>query len=354
LLVCFISLVNILFLGIIVSLKSRYGEMDKLLSSIKTRLETYKQIKSFEKDALEASHNLEQWAEDLKYLNENDHDERTAESAESWLHSQIQTANQMQILVFDISQHGSDLLHMLDKQESQQIITSIGSSDSLTQGTSTSAASSSACVQQGGPTGDEGSGRAKSNDSSASSTPTTPNQHTLNWIKQQNALNKKSDQFNAVSNVRQRIQSFIEYLNEREKELHELALKQQRKLGQALQISQLENECTQLLGFISNIEMTLFAMLKFARALDEADQIKKEHELFKVNLERVSVNVNMLQTKAQRILYDRQQQPNRVVTKFEQLMSTLNSKWQMLLIYVDNRTRLVMAQINFYKYTDQV
>ena len=35
-------------------------------------------------------------------------------------------------------------------------------------------------------------------------------------------------------------------------------------------------------------------------------------------------------------------------------MSTLNSKWQMLLIYIDNRTRLIMAQINFYKYTDQV
>jgi lipid II:glycine glycyltransferase (peptidoglycan interpeptide bridge formation enzyme) len=62
----------------------------------------------------------------------------------------------------------------------------------------------------------------------------------------------------------------------------------------------------------------------------------------------------MLQTKAQRILYDKQQQPNRTVTKFEQLINSLNSKWQMLLIYVDNRTRLIMAQINFYKYTDQV
>ena len=35
-------------------------------------------------------------------------------------------------------------------------------------------------------------------------------------------------------------------------------------------------------------------------------------------------------------------------------MNNLNSKWQMLLIYIDNRTRLIMAQINFYKYTDQV
>lgn len=108
------------------------------------------------------------------------------------------------------------------------------------------------------------------------------------------------------------------------------------------------------MGFISNIEITLFSILKFARNLDEAEQIKKEHEIFKSNLDRVSVNVNMLQTKSQRILFDKQQQPNRTVTKFEQLLNSLNSKWQMLLIYVDNRTRLIMAQINFYKYTDQV
>ena len=164
--------------------------------------------------------------------------------------------------------------------------------------------------------------------------------------------------------ARQRIQSLVDYLNEREKELHELAIKQQRRLGQTLQINQLENECSQLLNYIANIEQTLFSLLKFARTLDEAEHIKKEHEMFKANLERVSTSVSMLQSKSQRILLDKhqqhsqqqqqQQQQNRVVTKFEQLMSTLNSKWERLLIHIDNRTRLIMAQINFYKYTDQV
>lgn len=155
-------------------------------------------------------------------------------------------------------------------------------------------------------------------------------------------------------------------MNEREKELHELAIKQQRRLGQTLQINQLEGECTQLLNYISSIEQTLFSLLKFARTLDEAEQTKKEHEMFKSSLECVSEKVNMLQSKSQRILFEKQQPPppqttmnnggggQRVLTKFEQMMNTLNSKWQMLLIYIDNRTRLIMAQINFYKYTDQV
>lgn len=313
--------------NIVSTVKNRYNEIDNLLTSIKHKLETNLQIKMFEKDALEASHNLEQWAEELKYLNENQNDDRTPESTESWLHSQIQTANQMQVLVFELLQRGSDLAAYLEKTENQSPISP---------------------SSQTASTADD---KSKTNDSSQPTTPTT-NQHTLNWLKQQNSLHKSENSLSLTA--KQRIQSFVEYLNEREKELHDLAIKQQRKLGQTLQINQLENECTQLLGFISNIELTLFSLIKFAVNLDEAETIKKEHELFKSNLERVSVNVNMLQTKAQRILYDKQQQQQRTVTKFEQLINTLNSKWQMLLIYVDNRTRLIMAQINFYKYTDQV
>ena len=328
-----------IFAGIINSVKSRYTEIDKLLTTIKTRLETNLQIKLFEKDALEASQNLEHWAEELKYLNENENEDKTAETAESWLHSQIQTANQMQVLVFELLQRGSDLVQHLEKNENSTSLNSL--TDILN--------------------GSNGNELDKSNDSSAPQTPTSANQHTLNWLKQQNSLNNgSSSSFKNENNLnaKQRIQSLVEYLNEREKELHELAIKQQRKLGQTLQINQLENECSQLLGYTSNIEVTLFSLLKFAHNLDEAEQIKKEHEMFKANLERVSVNVNMLQTKSQRILFDKQQQQQsqqqRPVSKFEQLMNTLNSKWQMLLIYIDNRTRLIMAQINFYKYTDQV
>ena len=328
-----------IFLGIISSVKNRYTEIDKLLTTIKTRLETNLQIKLFEKDALEASQNLEHWAEELKYLNENENEDKTAETAESWLHSQIQTANQMQVLVFELLQRGSDLVQHLEKNENSTSLNSL--TDILN--------------------GSNGNELDKSNDSSAPQPPTSANQHTLNWLKQQNSLNNgSSSSFKNENNLnaKQRIQSLVEYLNEREKELHELAIKQQRKLGQTLQINQLENECSQLLGYTSNIEVTLFSLLKFAHNLDEAEQIKKEHEMFKANLERVSVNVNMLQTKSQRILFDKQQQQQsqqqRPVSKFEQLMNTLNSKWQMLLIYIDNRTRLIMAQINFYKYTDQV
>lgn len=319
--------------GIVTTVKSRYSDIDTLLSNIKLKLESNLQIKFFEKDSIEASHNLEQWAEELKYLNENENEERTAESAESWLHSQIQTANQMQVLVFELLQRGSDLIQHLEKTESQSNL-AIDSNPSTP-----------AHV-------DENEGEENNETSNA-------NQHTINWVKQQNNLNNKQNN-EMTLNAKQRIQSFVEYLNEREKELHELAIKQQRKLGKTLQINQLENECSQLLSYISNIEMTLFSLLKFARNLDEAEQVKKEHEMFKTNLDRVSASVTMLQTKAQRILYDKQTHPSqqnqqqKSITKFEQLINNLNSKWQMLLIYIDNRTRLIMAQINFYKYTDQV
>ena len=111
--------------GIIASVKNRYTETDSLLATIKTRLETNLQVKLFEKDAIEASQNLEHWAEELKYLNENEHEDKTVESAESWLHSQIQTANQMQVLVFELLQRGSDLVQHLEKAENANALNSL-------------------------------------------------------------------------------------------------------------------------------------------------------------------------------------------------------------------------------------
>ncbi len=222
--------------AIVQSVRAHYTDVDNMLSGIKSKLEVHLQIKLFEKDALEASQNLEHWSEELKYLEENDAENRTSEMAESWLHSQIQTANQMQVHVFELLQRGSDLVQHLEN------------TDSL---------NASTCSL------------ASTNDGSLDASSST-NQHTLNWLKQQNSL--KSDSFVSAS---KRIQSLVEYLNEREKELHELAVRQQRKLGQTLQINQLETECNQLLAYIANVEMTLFSILKFARNLDEAEQIKK-------------------------------------------------------------------------------
>jgi hypothetical protein len=230
--------------GIVQSVRGHYADVDTLLGSLRAKLEVHAQIKLFERDALEASQHLDHWSEELRYLDDTHETEeaRSSEMAESWLHSQVQTANQMQAHVFELLQRGADLVQHLE------------ATDSLSN-------SSSAALQLD----------SSSLDSSASSA----NQHTLNWLKQQNTL--KSDSFVSAS---KRVQSLVEYLNEREKELHELAVRQQRKLGQTLQINQLETECNQLLAYITNVEMTLFSILKFARNLDEAEQIKKGTHYF--------------------------------------------------------------------------
>ena len=359
--------------GLLNSVRSRYKEIDQLLATVKSHIQLTLQTRHFEKDALEASHNLEQWAEELRYLDENESqallgasaavaasaagsDQNggagtvtsgpTAESVESWLHSQIQTANQMQVLVFELMQRGCDLIQHLDANASTGTNSSSETliNDCLNNGAVTTAATAAA------------------------------NQHTLNWIKQQNAqLNGGAcattttsvvDLSPSALSVKQRVQYYVEYLSEREKELHELAVQQQRRLGKTLQLTQLEAECGQLVGYLTQVEASLFGMLRFARSLDEAEQVRRDHESFKCNVEHVSVRVSMLQAKAQRVLADhkhqhqqqqqQQQQSSKSLSKFEQLSNTLNAKWQMLIIYVDNRTRLVMAQINFYKYTEQV
>ena len=107
----------------------------------------------------------------------------------------------------------------------------------------------------------------------------------------------------SISLSKKRIQTFMEYLNEREKELHSIAIEQQRKLGHKLQINQLESDCQQHLAYISQTENELFMKLKFAYNLNEAEEVRKDYELFKMNrIERIATNVSQLQTKADRIL----------------------------------------------------
>jgi hypothetical protein len=285
--------------SIVNSIINRHNDVNQLVISIKTRLEVNLQIKLFEKDSHEISKHLENWYEELKYVNENFNKTNDVNNSkfEQLLQNQIKTAGQMQLYVFELLQRGSELTQNLDKLEKSE------------------------------------------NESQ-----TVP--------------------MKSISLSKKRIQTFMEYLNEREKELHSIAIEQQRKLGHKLQINQLESDCQQHLAYISQTENELFMKLKFAYNLNEAEEVRKDYELFKMNrIERIATNVSQLQTKADRILVfenqalsSQQQQPqlNKNLIKFEQLMQTLNSKWQLLLIYIDNRNRLIMAQINFYKYTDQV
>lgn len=125
---------------------------------------------------MEASQNLEQWAEELKYLDSADELERSSETAESWLHTQIQTANQMQVLVFEILQRGSDLL------QQQQF-----SSDA--NNTPTPSAVLNELFSGAAEAAQANSPQPTSGPSTPTAGAATASQHTLNWLKQQNALN---------------------------------------------------------------------------------------------------------------------------------------------------------------------
>ncbi len=153
--------------NIVRAVVTRSNEIETLLANIKTRFDINLQIKLFEKDSNDATQSLEQWAEDLKTLLTNEASLgvrfKHIDSIESWLQMQIQTANQMQVFVFELLQRGTDLIQNLDKLENNTEL-----------------------------------------------------------FKVSNA---------SIGIAKQRIQSVIDYLNEREKQLHDLALQQQRKLG---------------------------------------------------------------------------------------------------------------------------
>jgi triple functional domain protein len=183
--------------------RTHFKDVDLIMTNLKAKLEHNLQMKTFEKDATECVHNLEQWSEELKIF---DHDSSSInisqDTAESWLHNQMQTSNQMQIHVFELVQRGSDIIQSLEQTEQAE------------QHENNQQIESAESIQL-------------NNES---------NQHTLNWLKHQNMMKSES-----LISSKQRIQSLIDFMNDREKELQELAIRQQRKLGQTLQINQLGN-----------------------------------------------------------------------------------------------------------------
>lgn len=179
--------------GILQNVRNRYSDVDKMLAQVKTRLAQHVQFKKFEKDGLEAAQNLEQWAEELKYLDSADavELERSNESAETWLHTQIQTANQMQVLVFELLQRGTDLIQQCDSQQQPPASPSAASaaqnSFTLNELFGTDANLSGAAGS--GTNGSSCSGPSTPTAAAAAAGAATASQHTLNWLKQQNALN---------------------------------------------------------------------------------------------------------------------------------------------------------------------
>ncbi|XP_064646133.1 triple functional domain protein-like isoform X3 [Lineus longissimus] len=147
-----------------------------------------------------------------------------------------------------------------------------------------------------------------------------------------------------------RIQLLLEYLHDRECELEDIAESKRNTLDQCVQLKQLEEEAKQVLCWIRNGESMLMGTFMCPNSLKEAELLKKEHEHFQLAIEKTHQSAIQATQKSDSMLHADHYATDQV----RAIAESVREKWQQLMYHAEERHKLVMASMNWYKTAEQV
>ncbi|XP_078043886.1 trio Rho guanine nucleotide exchange factor isoform X2 [Augochlora pura] len=245
-------------------------ELEDLWATRKLRLELCLRLRVFERDALEASGQLEMWAQELQ-------GPPREGSPEQLLRVHNDGVAHMQNTAFQVLQQGQELAQVLEQ--------------------------SGVCIMADG-------------------------------------------QHSAAS----RVQVLLEFLNEREMDAEDLAEMRRVRLEQASQLVQLQTDATHVANWIRNGEAMLLASLRVPENLQDAEQLRLEHEQFQVAIEKTHTSAVQVKHRADALVSANHYDPKSI----REVAEDVTKRWQQLVTCAEERHKLVTASINFYKTAEQV
>uniref|UniRef100_A0A1B0B9B4 Uncharacterized protein n=1 Tax=Glossina palpalis gambiensis TaxID=67801 RepID=A0A1B0B9B4_9MUSC len=154
----------------------------------------------------------------------------------------------------------------------------------------------------------------------------------------------------ATHTAQARIEYLLNFLREREIDLEELSEAKRAKLEQAVQLCQFQNDANQVISWIRNGEAMLVASFVTPNSLQEAEQLRKEHEQFQVAIEKTHTSAVQVKYRADALINANHYDPQSI----REISDDVTKKWQQLVTYAEERHKLVTASINFYKTAEQV
>ncbi|KAK2576355.1 hypothetical protein KPH14_005709 [Odynerus spinipes] len=245
-------------------------ELEELWATRKLRLELCLRLRVFERDALEASGQLEMWAQDLQ-------GPPREGSPEQLLRVHNDGVAHMQNTTFQVLQQGQELAQVLEQ--------------------------AGVCIMADG-------------------------------------------QHSATA----RVQVLLEFLNEREMDAEDLAEMRRVRLEQAAQLVQLQTDATHVANWIRNGEAMLLASLRVPENLQDAEQLRLEHEQFQVAIEKTHTSAVQVKHRADALVSANHYDPKSI----REVAEDVTKRWQQLVTCAEERHKLVTASINFYKTAEQV
>ncbi|XP_034255517.1 kalirin isoform X2 [Thrips palmi] len=147
-----------------------------------------------------------------------------------------------------------------------------------------------------------------------------------------------------------RVQVLLEFLHEREIDVDELAELKRVKLEQCVQLCQFNNDSNQVISWIRNGESMLMASFSIPTCLQDAEQLKKEHEQFQVAIEKTHTSAIQVKQRAESLVNNNHYEPQSIRDMAEEV----TQRWQQLVTCAEERHKLVTASLNFYKTAEQV
>ncbi|KAH8365464.1 hypothetical protein KR093_001054 [Drosophila rubida] len=154
----------------------------------------------------------------------------------------------------------------------------------------------------------------------------------------------------ATHTAQARIEYLLDFLREREIDLEELSEAKRAKLEQAVQLCQFQNDANQVISWIRNGEAMLVASFVTPNSLQEAEQLRKEHEQFQIAIEKTHTSAVQVKYRADALINANHYDPQSI----REISDDVTKKWQQLVTYAEERHKLVTASINFYKTAEQV
>lgn len=147
-----------------------------------------------------------------------------------------------------------------------------------------------------------------------------------------------------------RIQHLLGFLNDKGLHLEDLAEVKRTKLEQAVQLRQFQNDANQVISWIRNGEAMLLASFAIPSGLQDAEQLRKQHEQFQVAIEKTHTSAVQVKYRADALINANHYDPQSILNIAEEV----TKKWQQLVTCAEERHKLVTASMNFYKTVEQV